>query len=116
MDTTGCLLAFHSPLINTEPSTPTLTGPTASPDFKKVRSYLRTIQHREALGAFIRAGWTPAELAELARRTYLAPSNIHPTSAAYRHAIENGADHPSAVETLASLLYAPRSTAPSAIL
>ena len=76
--------------------------PTA-PDFKQVRKYLRNIQQREALGGFIGAAWTPAELAEFARQVYLAPGKTYPTAASYQYAMEKGADHPYAVETLASL-------------
>ncbi|MET4070627.1 hypothetical protein ABID58_005434 [Bradyrhizobium sp. S3.2.6] len=82
------------------PDTP---RPLSHPDFKQVRSYLRTIQQREALGGFMRAGWSPAELAELARRTYLAPGKTRPAAASYRHAIEKGATDPFAGETLATL-------------
>lgn len=85
-----------------EPSS-TTTGPSQAPDFKQVRSYLRTIQQREALGGFMRAGWSPNELAEFARDVFLAPGRTYPTAASYRYAIEKGADHPYAVETLASL-------------
>lgn len=79
------------------------TGPLQAPDFKQVRSYLRTIQQREALGGFIRAGWSPQELAEFARQVFLAPTKTYPTAASYQYAIEKGADHPYAVETLAAL-------------
>jgi hypothetical protein len=82
---------------------PPLAAPPTPPDFKQVRGYLRTIQQREALGQFIKAGWTPAELAEFARDTFLAHGKTYPTAASYRYAIEKGADHPYAVETLASL-------------
>jgi hypothetical protein len=85
-----------------EPS-PTPKGPLQAPGFKEVRKYLRNIQQREALGGFIKAGWSPAELAEFARQVYLAPSKTYPTAASYQYAIEKGADHPYAVETLASL-------------
>jgi hypothetical protein len=40
-------------MITTEPDTK------QAPDFKDVRRYLRTIQQREALGQFVKAGWTP---------------------------------------------------------
>ena len=49
------------------------------------------------------AAQSPAELAEFARQVYLAPSKTYPTAASYQYAIEKGADHPYAVETLASL-------------
>lgn len=82
---------------------PTATGPSRAPDFKQVRSYLHTIQQREALGGFIKAGWSPAELAEFARAVYLAPGRTYPTALSYSFAIEKGVDHPYAAETLASL-------------
>jgi hypothetical protein len=81
----------------------TLTGPSEAPGFKEVRNCLRNIQQREALGGFIRAGWTPAELGEFARQVFLAPGKTYPTAASYHYAMEKGADHPFAVETLASL-------------
>lgn len=84
-----------------EPSS-TATGPSHAPDFKQVRKYLRNIQEREALGGFIKSGWSPVELAEFARQVYLAPGRTYPTAASYRYAMEKGADHPYAVETLAS--------------
>jgi hypothetical protein len=86
-----------------EPTPITPTGPTEAPDFKQVRTYLRNIQQREALGGFMRAGWSPTELAEFARQVYLAPGRTYPTAMSYRYAMEKGADHPYAVETLASL-------------
>jgi hypothetical protein len=73
------------------------------PDFKQVRKYLSTIQQREALGRFIRAGWTPAELGEFARQVYLAPGKTYPTAASFQYATEKGVDHPYAREILASL-------------
>lgn len=89
--------------MNEEQLSATSTGPTAAPDFKQVRSYLRTIQQREALGGFIKAGWSATELAEFARDIYLAPGRTYPTAASYAYAMEKGANHPYAVETLASL-------------
>lgn len=107
MDTTGrsspSQLAPQHSHVKTEPTDITPTGSSVAPTFKKVRSYLRTIQQREALGGFMKAGWSPAELAEFSRQIYLAPGKNHPPAASYRYAIEKGADHPSAVETLASL-------------
>jgi hypothetical protein len=82
-------------------STP--TGQLEAPDFKAVRNYLRNIQQREALGCFIKAGWSPAELAEFARAVFLAPGKTYPTAASYQFAMEKGVDHPFAIETLASL-------------
>lgn len=86
----------------TEPSSSN-TGPLQAPDFQKVRSYLRTIHQRERLGGFIRAGWSPAELAEFARQVFLASAKTYPTAASYQYAIDKGADHPYAMETLAAL-------------
>jgi len=83
------------------PSSP--TEPLQAPDFKQVRKHLHTIQQREALGGFIKAGWSPAELAEFARDVYLAPGRTYPTAMSYRHAMDKGADHSYALETLASL-------------
>jgi hypothetical protein len=82
---------------------PSLSGPSPAPDFKEVRKHLRTIQQRQALGQFIKAGWIPAELGEFARQVFLAPSKTYPTAASYQYAMEKGADHPYAVETLATL-------------
>jgi hypothetical protein len=83
------------------PATP--KGPSEAPDLTQVRNYLRSIQQREALGGFIRAGWTPAELGEFARAVFLTPGKTHPTAASYQYAMEKGADHPFARGTLASL-------------
>jgi hypothetical protein len=74
-----------------------------APDFKQVRNYLRSIQQREALGGFIKAGWTPAELGEFARQIFLAPGKTYPTAASYQYAMEKGCEHPYAKETLVSL-------------
>jgi hypothetical protein len=84
-------------------STSTPRGPAQAPDFKQVRKHLRTIHQREALGRFIKARWTPAELGEFARAVFLAPGKSYPTAASYQYALEKGPDHPYAVETLASL-------------
>jgi hypothetical protein len=84
-------------------TTSTPTGPSQAPDFKQVRNYLRSIQQREALGGFIKAGWTPSELGEFARQVFLARRKTYPTAASYQYATEKGADHPFAQETLASL-------------
>jgi hypothetical protein len=86
-----------------EQTAPTNSGPSQAPDFTQVRKYLHNIQQREALGGFISAGWSPSELAEFARDIYLAPGRTYPTALSYQHAMEKGADHPYAVETLASL-------------
>jgi hypothetical protein len=74
-----------------------------APDFKQVRKYLCSIRQRSALGGFIRAGWSPDELAEFARQVYLAPGRTYPTAMSYRYAMDKGAEHPFASETLASL-------------
>ena len=92
----------NDPTGSTAPSSSPATTPQA-PDFKQVRKYLRNIQQREALDGFIKAGWSPAELAEFARQVFLAPGKTYPTAASYQYATEKGADHPFAVETLASL-------------
>jgi hypothetical protein len=84
-------------------TSPTRSGPSQAPDFKRVRKYLRNIQQRQALGRFVNAGWSPGELAELARAVFLAPGKTYPTAASYQYAMEKGAEHPYAVETLASL-------------
>jgi hypothetical protein len=73
------------------------------PDFKDVRGYLRTIQQREALGQFIKSGWTPAELAEYARSMYLVPGQTKPTAASYQFVVEKGPDHKWAQEALANM-------------
>lgn len=80
-----------------------LTGPSQAPDFKQVRKYLRTIQQRESLGQFIKAGWSPSQLGEFARQVFLAPGKTYPTSTSYQYAMEKGALHPYAVETLATM-------------
>jgi hypothetical protein len=72
-----------------------------APDFKQVRRYLRTVRQREALGRFIKAGWTPAELAEYARGMYLVPGQTKPTAASYHFVLEKGVDHELAKEALA---------------
>jgi hypothetical protein len=82
-------------------STP--TGPLQAPGFKEVRNYLRNIQQREALDGFIKAGWSPGELGEFAQQVFLAPRKTYPTAASYQYAIDKGADHSFAQETLASL-------------
>jgi hypothetical protein len=83
-------------------TSPTPSG-TSQADFKQVRKYLRNVQQRQALSGFIKAGWTPGELAEFARQIYLAPGRTYPTAMSYQHAMDKGAEHPFALETLASL-------------
>jgi hypothetical protein len=84
-------------------TSPICLGPSRAPDFKQVRKYLRNNQQREALGGFIETGWTTAELGEFARQVFLAPGKTYPTAASYQYAMEKGADHPFAIETLARL-------------
>jgi hypothetical protein len=55
------------------------------------------------LGRFIKAGWTPAELAEYACSAYLGAGKKRPTPAAYRFVLERGADHVLAQEALATM-------------
>lgn len=74
-----------------------------TPDYKQVRKYLRTIDQREELGLFIRAGWTPAELAEYARQMYLVPGKTKPTAASYQFVIEKGPEDVCAREILKRL-------------
>jgi hypothetical protein len=98
------LVHFSNPQTHVNQETSALLpGASQAPDFKQVRKNLRTIQHREALGQFIKAGWSPSELGEFAREVFLAPGKTYPTAASYQHAMEKGAAHPYAVETLATL-------------
>jgi hypothetical protein len=60
------------------------------PDYDSIKRYLRSIEQREALGQFIKAGWAPAELAEYARQTYLVPGQTKPTAASYQFVVERG--------------------------
>ena len=55
------------------------------------------------LGRFIKAGWTPAELAEYARQMYLVPGQTKPTAASYQFVVEKGPEHLFAQEILAGL-------------
>jgi hypothetical protein len=91
---------------NTEP-TSSMGGTRLPPDYKKIRKYLRTIHQREALGRFIKAGWTPAELAEYARQMYLVPGQTTPTAASYQFVVEKGPEHEWAKEALATTMRAP---------
>jgi hypothetical protein len=68
-----------------------------------VRRYLRTVEQREALGQFIAAGWTSAELAEYARSMYLPSGRSKPTASSYRFVIAMGPDHERAGATLATM-------------
>ena len=87
---------------NTEPTSS--TGSTRlPPDYKQVRKYLRTVHQREALGRFIKAGWTPAELAEYARQMFLVPGQTKPTAASYQFVVEKGPEHLFAQEILGGL-------------
>jgi hypothetical protein len=85
---------------DTEPTSST-GGERQPPDFKKVRKYLRTVHQREALGLFIEAGWTPAELAEYARSMYLTAGKTYPTAASFQFVMENGPEYSWAKEALA---------------
>src|ERR1700738_3984284 len=73
------------------------------PDFKTIRRALRTIQQREALGTFIKAGWSAAEFAEYARSIYLVPGQSRPTAVSYQFVVEKGPEHPWAQEALATM-------------
>jgi hypothetical protein len=66
-----------------------LKGPLQAPDFKQVRKYLKDVSERESLEEFIKAGWSPAELAELAR-LYLVPGRTYPTALSYQLAVAFG--------------------------
>ena len=79
------------------------TPPTAQADFKTIRRAMRTIQQREALGAFIKAGWSAAEFAEYARSMYLVPGQTKPTAASYQFVVEYGPEHEWAQEALATM-------------
>jgi hypothetical protein len=90
--------------VKNETNSTSLTGGAGlPPDFKQIRKYLRTIEQREALGLFIKAGWTPAELAEYARQMYLVPGQRKPTAASYQFVVEKGPEHLFAREILARL-------------
>jgi hypothetical protein len=84
-------------------SVPSSSSASQTPSFKQVRRYLRTVEQREALGQFIAAGWTPAELAEYARGMYLASGQSKPTAVSYRFVITMGANHERAKEALATM-------------
>jgi hypothetical protein len=73
-----------------------------APDFKKIRRYLRSDYEREMLDQFIKAGWSPAELGELAR-IFRMPDETRPAPWAYRIVVEWGPAHNLARSTLASL-------------
>ncbi len=73
------------------------------PDYKTIRRSLRTIQQREALGAFIKAGWSAAEFAEYARSMGLVPGKTRPTASSYQFVVEKGPEHPWAQEALATM-------------
>jgi hypothetical protein len=100
------LIDLPNDLTTGAPPLPTASPPSTSPqapDFKQVRRYLRTLQQRETLGQFIKNGWTPAELAEYARRMYLVPGQTKPTAASYRFVLERGPDHEWARDALATM-------------
>ena len=71
------------------------TEPTSNPaiDYKTIRKALKIIEEREALGKFVKAGWTAAEFAEYARSMYLLPGRTKPTAVSYRFVLEYGPDH-----------------------
>jgi hypothetical protein len=87
--------------MNQDLSTP-LAGPSVAPDFKQVRKYLRTIQQREALGRFIKAGWSPTELGEAARQVFLASARTYPTATSYQYLMEKGPEHNFAQELIST--------------
>jgi hypothetical protein len=87
---------------NTDPTLST-GGTRLPPDYKQIRKYLRTIHQRETLGRFIKAGWTPAELAEYARQMFLVPGQTKPTTASYQFVVEKGPEHLFAQKILAGL-------------
>jgi len=70
-------------------TTKTKQKPMQAPDFKQVRKYLKDVYERELLEEFIEAGWSPAELAELAR-LYLVPGRTYPTALSYQGAVAFG--------------------------
>jgi hypothetical protein len=67
-----------------------MRGPLEAPDFKQVRKYLKEISERERLDEFIKAGWTPGELGEYARQSYLVPGRTYPTALSYQIAVTFG--------------------------
>jgi hypothetical protein len=97
------LIAQHDDITTAVSPLQSPSSPQA-PDFKQVRRYyLRTVHQREALGQFIKAGWSPAELAEYARSMYLVSGKTKPTAVSYRFVIEKGVDHELAKEALAAM-------------
>ena len=99
-------LRFHfnqlQPLRVTETAS-TPKGPLEAPSFSEVRNYTRNIQQRETLGAFVKAGWSPAELAEYARSIYLAPGRTYPAASSYQAALDFGPENTIAKIILAQL-------------
>jgi hypothetical protein len=81
--------------------TSTTRGKRLPPDFKQIRRYLSTVHEREALSRFIKAGWTPAELAEYARSRYLTPGRTYPTAPSFQFIMEDGPEYPRATDALA---------------
>jgi hypothetical protein len=81
-----------------DPNTPA-TPQRQAPDFRKVRSYLRTDYQRDQLDEFIKAGWTAPELAEHARE-WRFNSKTYPTASAYQFVIEWGPEHWTARSTI----------------
>jgi hypothetical protein len=86
---------------NKSEHTPSTGSARQPPDFKQVRKYLRTIHQRETLERFMKAGWTPAELAEYARSMYLTYGKTYPTAASFQFVMENGPEYSRAKEALA---------------
>jgi hypothetical protein len=62
-------------------------------DFATIRRAFKTIEEREVLGEFIKAGWTAAEFAEYAR-SFRPPSKTKPTSQSYLLALSGGPANP----------------------
>jgi hypothetical protein len=58
-------------------------------DFTAIRRALKTIEDREALGEFIKAGWTAPEFAEYAR-SWKPRNKTKPTSQSYQSALLGG--------------------------
>lgn len=72
-------------------------------DFKHVRNCARTIELREALGHFIRAGWTPSELAEHVSTVSRTLGQTKVPALSYRIVLQRGADHEDAKGALATM-------------
>lgn len=79
------------------------TAHVQTPDFRHIRTYARTIELREALGHFVRSGWTPAELAEYAGSVSCALGQAKATALSSRIVLQRGADHEDPKEALATM-------------